>query len=536
MDSALARRRPVGARGSLPADGAALTGAEAAIRTAAAAGVRLCLANPGTTELAWVAALDAVQGVRPVLGLFEGVVTGAADAYARLAGVPALALLHLGAGLANGLANLHNARRARSPVVCLVGDHARWHLGTESPLESDVEALARPLSKWVRSARSSASLAQDLADAIDAALAPPCGVATLIAPADCAWEQGGSEALPRPVPGPTPVDSGRVAAVAQALRSREPAILLLGANATSERGLRAAARAAAGCGASLAVETFPARVERGAGLPAPEKLPYFPEQLAARLAGVRHLVLAGAPEPVSFFAYPGGTSRPVPAGCALHALASPAEDAAAALEALADVLGAPPPAAAPPSPLPGRPSGALTPQALAALLARLQPEAAVIVDEGATSSLPWWEVSGGAPRHSYVSLTGGAIGMGPPAATGAALACPGRTVIDLQADGSGMYTLQALWTQAREALEVKTIVCANRAYRILRIELARAGIREPGPAARRLTELSEPNLDWVALARGMGVPAERAADCHALADAIQRALATPGPYLVEALL
>jgi len=536
MDSALARRRPGLCRDSLPRDGAPLTGAEAAIRTAAAAGVRLCLANPGTTELAWVTALDAVPEIRPVLGLFEGVITGAADGYARLAARPALALLHLGAGLANGLANLHNARRARSPVVCVVGDHARWHLGADSPLESDIASLAAPVSKWVRSARSAESLAQDMADAMRAALEPPAGVATLIAPADCGWENAGSRARPRAIAARARVDPQRVSALARVLASREPALLLLGANALSESGLRAAARVAAACGAALAVETFPAWIERGGGLPAPEKLPYFPEQLSARLADVRQLVLAGAPEPVSFFAYPEGTSRPVPAACAQHVLASPAEDAEAALEALADRLGVRDPTPERPTPLPGRLSGAITPQALGALLAELQPENAVIVDEGATSSLPWWLASGGARRHSYLSLTGGAIGIGPPAATGAALACPGRTVIDLQADGSGMYTLQALWTQAREGLEVKTLVCANRAYRILRIELARAGIRQPGPAARALTDLSGPSLDWVSLAKGMGVPAERAADCDALAAALGRALATPGPYLVEAVL
>jgi acetolactate synthase-1/2/3 large subunit len=480
--------------------------------------------------MALVAALDTVPGMRAVLGLFEGVVTGAADGYARLAGRPALALLHLGPGLANGLANLHNARRARTPVVCLVGDHATWHAAADAPLASDIESLARPMSVWVRTAGAAASLGGDVTDAI-AAARELGGVATLIVPADCAWKRGGAVPRPRVLAPPLVPDARRVDAVARALRSGERALLLLGGNALRERGLRAAAH----CGASLAVETFPACLERGADLPAPEKLPYFPEQLAARLAEVRHLVLAGAPEPVSFFAYPDGPGRPVPESCRVHLLATPIEDAAAALEALAAALGArSAPVALPVRP--GLPSGPLTPQSLGAALAALQPERAVVVDEAATSGLPWWLASAGAPRHTLVSLTGGAIGMGPPAATGAALACPERSVIDLQADGSGMYTLQALWTQAREQLDVKTIVCANRAYRILRIELARAGIREPGPAARALTELTGPELDWVALARGMGVPGERAGDCDSFIAALRRALATPGPYLVEALL
>jgi acetolactate synthase-1/2/3 large subunit len=511
-----------------------MTGAQASIATAAAAGIELCLANPGTTELALVAALDAVPRIRPVLGLFEGVVTGAADGYARLSGRPALALLHLGPGLANGLANLHNARRAHSPVVCLVGDHATAHAAVDAPLASDIAGLARPMSRWVRRARSAASLGQDTAEAIAAARTPAGGVATLIIPADCAWSEGGVPGRLIEPPAPPRVPSERVEVLARALHAGGPVLFLLGANAAHEAGLRAAARAAAGCGGTLAVETFPARLERGAGLPAVEKLPYFPDQVAARLAGVRHLVLAGAVEPVSFFAYPGAPSRPAPPSCLVHVLAGPGEDAAAALADLADALGAR--AAGPVQSLdrPALPSGPLTPQSLGAALAALQPEHAVLVDEAATSGLPWWLASGSAPRHTHVSLTGGSIGIGPPLATGAALAAPGRTVIDFQADGSGMYTLQALWTQARESLDVKTLVCANRAYRILRLELARAGAREPGPAARAFTDLTGPELDWVSLARGMGVPGERADDCDALVPALRRALATPGPYLIEA--
>jgi acetolactate synthase-1/2/3 large subunit len=514
-----------------------MTGAEAAIHTARAAGIELCIANPGTTELAWVAALDAFPGMRPVLGLFEGVVTGAADGYARLAGRPALALLHLGPGLANGLANLHNARRAGAPVVCVVGDHASTHQAVDAPLASDIAAIAGAVSRSVRVARSAASLAEDLADAIAAASGPPAAVATLIVPADCAAQEGGVPARPRELARLAAVAAERVDAIARALRAGGPALLLLGGNALLEPGLRAAGRTASAASAALAVDTFPARMERGSGLPAPEKLPYFADALAARLAPLRHLVLAGARAPVSFFADPRVRGSAVPETCAVHELAAPSEDAAAALEALCERLGAPEAALASPArDSPPLPAGPLTPKTLGAVLAALQPEGAVIVDEGATSALPWWLASCGAPRHSYVSLSGGAIGMGPPAAAGAALASPGRCVIDLQADGSGMYTLQALWTQAREGLDVKTIVCANRAYRILRIELARAGIAEPGPAGRAFTELVGPELDWVSLARGMGVPGERADDCETFAAALRRALATPGPYLVEALL
>jgi acetolactate synthase-1/2/3 large subunit len=513
-----------------------MNGAESLIRTARAAGLELCLANPGTTELPLVAALDREPGMRAVLGLFEGVCTGAADGYARMAERPALTLLHLGPGFANGIANLHNARRARSPVVNLIGDHASWHLPHDAPLTSDIVSLASPVSAWVRSTRSSRELAGDFADAVAAASRPPGGVATLIVPADCQWDAADGPARPRPREAFPRPEAARVEALARRLReSRSPA-LLLGLGALREAGLRAAARVAAACGAALLCEVFPARIDRGAGRPHVEKLPYFPEHAQERLARCDALLLAGARPPVSFFGYPGVASRLAPASSEL-VLASADEDAAAALFDLADALGAPvrppaPPAAA----LPPAPSGPLTPAALGAVLARLQPEGAIVVDEGATSAAAYFGMAEAAPPHAYLALTGGAIGQGLPCATGAALACPGRKVIALQADGSGLYTLQALWTQAREQLDVVTLICANRSYRILQLELARAGIAEPGAKARALTDLSHPALDWTALARGFGVPASRAASAEELARTLAAALASPGPSLIEAVL
>jgi acetolactate synthase-1/2/3 large subunit len=299
--------------------------------------------------------------------------------------------------------------------------------------------------------------------------------------------------------------------------------------------VRAAARLAAATGCRAFVETFPSRLERGGGLPALPKLPYFPEQAVEALAGCTALVLAGARDPVAFFGYPGGHTRLAPEDCALHALAGPAEDAAASLELLAEALGAP---AAPKAPLP-RPEavgGPLTPDVLGRVVAALQPEGAIVVDEAATSGLPWTLHGAAAPPHLVLGLTGGAIGQGLPCAVGAALAAPGRRVLALQADGSGFYTLQALWTLAREGLDVTVVVCANRAYRILQVELMRAGVAEPGPRARALTDLGHPAPDWTALARGFGVPARRAGSGEELADALGAALAEPGPFLVEALL
>jgi len=515
-----------------------MTGADSLIQTALAAGVEVCFANPGTTEMPLVAALDRAPRMRAVLGLFEGVCTGAADGYARMAGRPALALLHLGPGLANGLANLHNARRAAVPVLVVVGDHASWHLAADPPLAADIVSLANPVSGWVRPVRRAADVAADTAAALEAACAPPGRVATLIVPADCQWEPAPGAPVAVRVSAPAAVSGDRIDAAARALRALGAGgALLVGGAALGVRGLRAAARVRAACGARVLHDTFVTRLERGAGLPDLERVPYFPEQAVAALVGLRALVLCGAREPVAFFGYPGGRSVLAPDSCERIALAAPEEDAVGALEALADALGAPaaPPAESPRA-RPALPSGALDGAKLGQILAALQPEGAIVVDEGLTSSAPWFTASAAAPEHTVLALTGGAIGQGLPCAAGAALACPGRKVIALQADGSGMYTLQALWTMAREGLDVVVVVCANRSYRILQIELARAGIAEPGPAARALADLSHPELDWTALARGLGVPATRAADADAFAKELARALADPGPTLIEALL
>jgi acetolactate synthase I/II/III large subunit len=513
-----------------------MNGAESLIHTAVSSGVDLCLANPGTTEMQLVAALDAVPGVRAVLGLFEGVCTGAADGYARMTGRPALTLLHLGPGFANGIANLHNARRAHSPVVNLIGDHASWHLAADAPLTSDIASLARPVSGWLRRCASAADLAADSAAAIAASLEPPGQVATLIVPQDCAWERVAGPALPIKPRARVRVSDARVESAAAALEGGAPSALFLGGSALSAPALRAAARIAAATGCALIHETFAARVERGAHLPAAERLPYFPEQGAERLRSLGQLVLAGTREPVAFFGYRDHPSRLVSSGTRVSLLADAAEDVTGALEALAQRVHAP---AHAPLATPGRvalPSGPLTVGALGQALAALQPEGAIVVDEGATSGLAYYALSGGAPAHDYLALTGGAIGQGLPSAVGAALACPDRKVIAFQADGSGMYTLQALWTCAREALDVIVLIAANRAYRILQVELARAGIAEPGAQARALTDLSHPALDWVLLGRGMGVPATRADTAEEFIAAFRRALAEPGPCLIEAVL
>jgi acetolactate synthase-1/2/3 large subunit len=516
-----------------------VNGAQALLRTLVGAGVDVCFANPGTSEMHFVAALDDVPEMRAVLTLFEGVATGAADGYARMAGRPGATLLHLGPGLANGLANLHNARRGRTPLVNVVGDHARSHKRFDAPLESDVDALAGAVSGWVRRSLAPSDVGADAAEAVAAASAAPGGVATLILPADVSWSDGADVAGPLPVRPVPRVAPGLVEDAASALRSGEPVVLFLGGDAVGEDGLRAAARIAEGTGARLLGETFPARMARGAGLPDVPRLPYPPELAMAALAGTRQLVLAGAPAPVHFFGYPGVPGQPVPGDCAVHVLAAPGEDAVAALQALADEVA---PDARPrllEGERPEVPDGALDPRSLAAVVGALLPEGAIVVDEALTSGIGLAELTANAPRHDWLSLTGGAIGDGLPMAAGAAIACPDRPVIGIQADGSAMYTISALWTHAREQLDVTTIVCDNGSYAILAHELARVGAQDSGAGrerAGRLLDLGAPSLDFVALARGMGIPATRATTAGELAEQVRRALAEPGPHLVVAVL
>lgn len=515
-----------------------MTGAESLVHTAVEAGVRVCFANPGTTEMGLVKALDAVPRMRAVLSLFEGVCSGAADGYARMLERPALALFHLGPGFANGIANLHNARRARSPIVNVVGDHARWHLAADAPLTSDIASLARPVSRWVRSAATAEGLAQDTAQAIAAAQSAPGGIATLIVPSDCQTDPARGPARPVAPEPPHPVPADRIEEVAAALRREGPSALYLGGRALGERGQWAAARIAQKIGCRLLAECFPARFERGGGLPRVERTPYFPEDVLSFLAGLKRLVLAGAAEPVAFFGYPGWPSRLTPEGCALSTLAAPDEDAASALESLADALEAPPKTdiPAPATKKVAMPEGALTVESIGALLASMQPEGAIVIDESGTSGRRYFGPAAASPRHTLLTLTGGSIGMGPPCATGAAIACPDRVVIDFQGDGAALYTPQALWTQAREQLHVVTLICANRSYAILRLELSRAGVDHPGPQAVSLLDLSRPAIDWVNLARGMGVPAARVDSVDSLRAALGRGLAEPGPHLIEMVL
>ena len=511
-----------------------MNGAEALLRTLVGSGVDVCFANPGTSELQFVAALDRVPAMRAVLTLFEGVATGAADGYARIAGRPAATLLHLGPGLANGWANLHNARRARVPLVNVVGDHATYHQRFDTPLQSDLWGLARSASAWQRSSTRPEDVGADAAEAVAASYGPPGSIATLVVPADVSWGSGAAPAAPRPLAPVPMVPPETIESVAEVFCSGERVVLLVGGAALREHGLEAAARIAHATGAKLLGETFPAVHARGGGLPDVEKLGYYAETAMDQLSGTRHLVLAGARAPASFFAYPDKPSDLVGEGTTLHELAGPAHDVPAALDALADMLGADAPAPRSPSIRPPRPSGRINAESMAAAVGYTMPDGAIVVDESVTSGLSVPAATAGGPRHDWLSLTGGSIGQGLPAATGAAVAAPGRRVVCLEADGSAMYTIQALWSQAREGLDVTTVVLVNQAYAILQFELARVGTSGDGDRARAMLDLRHPTLDVVALARGMGVPAARAQDAGELVSLLERSYSADGPMLIEA--
>jgi len=513
-----------------------MNGGQALIRTLVACGIDTCFMNPGTSEMHFVAALDDVPEMRSVLALFEGVATGAADGFARMAGRPAATLLHLGPGLGNGIANLHNARKGRTPVVNVVGDHATYHKRYDAQLESDIETLARNVSSSIRWCTTPAAVGRDVVDTIVAAEGPPGQVATLILPADVSWGDGGEVgARPAAAP-PARVDDGVIEEIAAALASGEPACLLVGGRTGRAAAMAQAAAIASKSGARILCETFPARLERGAGRVAVDRLPYLGEMAMAQLMGLRHLVLVDAAAPVSFFAYPGKPSDLVPEGCRVHALCPRDGDLTDALARLAERVGADARTVArAPLARPSAASGPLGAEAVCAVVAELMPEGAIVSDEANTSGLLAPQLTTGAPPHDWLCLTGGAIGQGLPVALGAAVACRDRRVIALQADGSSLYTLQSWWTMAREGLDVTTVLFNNRSYSILNLELSRVGAGAGGPRAKEMLDLGRPDLDFTALARGMGLAASRATTTEELREQLARALATPGPAVIEAM-
>jgi acetolactate synthase-1/2/3 large subunit len=510
-----------------------MNGARSLVDTLIASGVDTCFANPGTSEMHFVAALDQSAGIRCVLGLQENVVTGMADGYWRIAGKPACTLLHCGPGLSNGLGNLHNARRARSGIVNIVGDQATYHRPFDPPLTADTEALARTVSGWLRTSTKAAEVGRDAAAAVQAARTYPGQIATLMLPANASWDEGGLAVPALPVPDPAPLDPAAVEQAARVLRAGGGKVLLLLAGAAVQaEGQSLAWRIAQASGAKLLADFVNPKLARGRGRLQLERVPYKSELAMAALAPFDHIVLVGAKPPVGFFAYPGLPSIQYRADAQLHVLTRPEQDAMAALRALAEALHAPDVAMPDPGPRPQAASGEPTSDKLAQTVAALLPEGAIVSDESVSYGRGFYKNSHAAPPHDWLHLAGGAIGDGLPVATGAAIAAPGRRVIGLQADGSAMYSLQALWTQARERLPVTTVLLNNRSYNILVGEYKGVGAT-PGPTAMRMLDLGDPGLSWVQLAQGMGVEAARATTMDQCADLMRASFGRAGPFVIE---
>jgi acetolactate synthase-1/2/3 large subunit len=513
-----------------------MNGADALLSTLVANDVTACFANPGTSEMQFVAALDRSPKMRPVLCLFEGVATGAADGYGRIADNPACTLLHLGPGYGNGLANLHNARRAFTPIVNVIGDHATYHRQYDAPLNSDIPAIVAPNSLWVKSADSPDAVAGLAAEAVAASFGPPGGPVSLILPADSAWlETKGQPVIAQRPVRPAP-ESASVEAAAQAIRAAKKPVVLIGGQACLAEGLAQAARLQA-AEVTVYSDTFIARTSRGAGAFAPKRMPYFGEMALAELEGVDLMVFAGTTTPVAFFAYPDRPSVLLPEGCETLTLAARAEDAIAGLAALADALGAPRQGPVQPLKLPdAAAAGKLNAYSAGAAIARHMPEGAIVCDDSVTSGAGVAAAAATARPHEVLALTGGAIGAGLPLAVGAAVAAPDRKVLSLNGDGAAMYTIQSLWTMARENLDVTVVVFANYTYRILNVEMQRTGAGEAGPSAKKLLDLGDPRTDFVSLAQGLGVPAVRCDTAEAFEAAFAAAMAQTGPMFIEAVI
>ncbi len=513
-----------------------MNGAHALLATLGANGVTTCFANPGTSEMHFVAALDDYPEMRGVLCLFEGVATGAADGYARVTGRPAATLLHLGPGLANGWANLHNARRARVPIVNVVGDHATYHAKYDAPLQSDIAAVASALEGWQRTSASADDVARDAADAIGAAYGPPGQIATLVLPADASWNELSSTPDAWPLAHRAtsrPPDEAHLSRTLELLRTKRSA-LFVGGTALSAEQLALAQRVALATSSKVIMETFPAIMDHGAGTYSPERLIYVAEFAAAQLKDVDALILIGARAPVSFFAYPDIVSVIAPDGCEVIDLCPPGTDSKLTLATLFDELNAPPfePAR---GEVPGAPSGPLTTATFAAAVASTAREGLIIADESNTSGIHLYGDMTFAPPHQWMTLTGGAIGMGLPLALGAAVASEQR-VLCVESDGSMMYTLQALWTMAREGLDVTVVGLSNRSYAVLNYELRRVGATAAGSTSQRMLDLDEPELNLAKLAEAQGVPSVRVRTADELVTALERSYATPGPMFIEAML
>lgn len=514
-----------------------MLGGEVLVETLCNAGVEVCFLNPGTTEVQTIIALERNQKIRPVSTIFEAVATGAADGYARMSGKPAMTLLHQGVGLANGLSNLHNAQKAHMPVVNIVGQHSRNHQRYNVPLMSDVAAFAAPVSGWVREVAEPGDIGKDAAAAYRAAVGPVPKVATLVVPGDCTWTEAGD---PEPAPVSPPaqtVSSEIISAAAKALSEASKSVLILGGPVVMAEDLKLASAIQSATGTRIIGSRFFARIQRGYGRISPDILPYLYAEASADLLDVRNAILIGAEEPATFFDLHDGGGAILPPDCIQYNLAPPGGNFSGTLKNLAEAVGAKHTTTSTQSILPDQPLGDLTAEKVAAIIARKIPENLIISEEANTSGVSCFDFTKSAAPHDWMGLTGGGLGQGGTAATGAALACPDRKVLCLQGDGAAMYTCQNLWTQARSRLNITTVIFANRSYAVLKMELARLGLENISPDLERLVDLDDPTLDFVKLSESMGVTAMRAGTVEQFSEQFSMCLnANDGPHLIEAVI
>ena len=514
-----------------------MNGAQSLFKALVDAGVTTCFANPGTSEMQLVYEMGLSDAVRPILCLQEDVVTGAADGFGRMKGAPAFTLLHVGSGFANGIAMLHNAGRADTPIVNVVGANATYHQPNypeHELINGHITDLARVVSHWAKEARNATELGELGAEA--AALAKTGRICTIVAPTNCHWD----EANPPPVfSAPLQRQKTSAEAIAHAaamLKNGKKTGLVLGNLALHGEALGLAGRIGAKTGAALLSEIFPSyHLSRGEGRPNVDPIPYEYEVCLKFLQPFEQLIFVGALFPVATFAYKDKPVMKSPPGCDLFIMSSVDQDLTAALSSLAEATGAGDAAAFRERRTEASaPSGELTAETIGQTLCMLLPEHAILSDEAATNGGPIFAATKGARAHDYIApVNGGAIGGGMPLALGAAIACPDRKVVHLQADGSGMYTVQALWSMAREKSDVVVVVFKNDVYAILNLEMARVRENELNAKMKWMLDLDKPTLDWVSISKGFGVPATRARTAEEFHRQFEAALAVKGPHLIE---
>lgn len=514
------------------------TGAQHILTGLSDAGIELIFTNPGTTEIYFVDALGKVPIPRPVLTLTEAVAAGAADGAARIGGQPTALLLHLGPGLANAIAYLHNAKRAHSPIVVVVGDHSQGVANQDPPLASDIDSLAHTFSKAVIHVTQHEHPRHSAARAGYIAVDATPGIVTLIVPSDLSWsETNDIPRLQRPPRTPLNTPESTLERASAALIEPDGTAVIVGGDLLRTEGQETLERLTRCQNLTVWANTFPARMDRGYGRPRVRRLPYLPEMAIAALENTRRVVIAGGANPVPFFGYPHLPDRLVTEECEIITLTSDPSAAPSSIAALMPnaeeltLLGSThiEPATKDDD------NAALNPANFASVVAELLPADTIVVDESNTLGLNLEEATANAAAHTWLpALTGGAIGHGLGMAIGAALAAPERRVLALIADGSSLYTPQALWTHASETLNITTVILSNRSYGILNFELHRLGSEAETEGAKRLLSLSPPSIDHIRLATGFGVPAARASTVGELIDALTSAWLSRGPSLIEA--